>query len=88
METILKTCNLTLATEGNDGAYEYLLAFSSDSLIVLDNNRECVEWIVEGNDVKGIVACADSEDNFLDAILTIKNMILSGFNPVSILNQI
>lgn len=85
MERILDVCGLTMVDEQCNDQYQFLLAFSSDSLIVLDDKRECVEWIVEGVDKNGVLASTDSEDDFLDAILVIKAIIKSGLNPLSVL---
>jgi hypothetical protein len=85
MERILDVCGLTMVDEQCNDQYEFLLAFSSDSLIVLDDKREYVEWIVEGDDKNGVLASTDSEDDFLDAILVIKAIIKSGLNPLSVL---
>ena len=86
MET--KLCTLTVVKEDSYNGYEFLLAISSDCLVVLDTKQEFVEWIVAGNDVNGVVAEADNEDEFLDAIIVIKDMIKSGINPlVALFNQ-
>lgn len=85
MQTITKTCTLTVID--NNHNYEFLLGVSTDTLIVLDNNKELVEWIVEGNDTNGVVAQADNEDEFLDSIIIIKEMIASGLNPLTWLRK-
>lgn len=74
-------------TEQDDTAYKYFLAVSSDKLLVLQkmdnyNNYELVEYIVEGKDNNGTLFSCPDEDSFLDAIIVIKNMLLSGINPL------
>lgn len=61
--------------------YDYYLALSSDSLYVIDRDLSLVESIISGTDREGIYMRADDEDNFLDAIIMFKNMILSNKDP-------
>lgn len=79
----LKPCTFT---EQDDIAYNYFLAVSSDKLLVLQrmegNDYELVEYIVEGKDNNGTLFSCPDEDSFLDAIVVIKNMLLSGLNPL------
>ena len=78
MET--KTCTLSAVLKDNH--YEYLLGVSSDCLLILDDKKHLVEWIIEGDNNDGVIASADSEDEFLDAILVIKEMISLHINPI------
>jgi hypothetical protein len=57
------------------------ISISSDSLLVIDKELNLVEWIVSGNDVNGYYFSAKNENDFLDAIIVLKNIILSGGNP-------
>lgn len=67
----------------DNSSYEYLLAISSDSLYILSPDKHrIVETIVEGKDNDGYIASTDCENDFLDAIITIKRDILSGLNPL------
>lgn len=84
MVLTLKPCTFTQA---DDTAYKYFLAVSSDKLLVLqrlDNydDYELVEYIVEGKDNNGTLFSCPDEDSFLDAIIVIKDMLLSGLNPL------
>lgn len=84
MVLTLKPCTFT---EQDDTAYKYFLAVSSDKLLVLqrlDNydDYELVEYIVEGVDNNGTLFSCPDEDSFLDAIIVIKDMLLSGINPL------
>lgn len=84
MVLTLKPCTFT---EQDDTAYKYFLAVSSDKLLVLqrlDNydDYELVEYIVEGVDNNGTLFSCPDEDSFLDAIIVIKDMLLSGLNPL------
>jgi len=84
MITLLKPCTFT---PEDDCAYKYFLAVSSDKLLVLQrmdnyNDYELVEYIVEGKCNNGTLFSCPDEDTFLDAIIVIKNMILSGLNPL------
>lgn len=65
----------------NDSFKDYIV-ISSDSLLVINKDLELVEWIIEGNSTDGIYMSADTEDDFLDAIVFFKNIILSGNNPL------
>lgn len=67
----------------DDCSYEYLLVVSSNSLYVLSPDRSrFVETIVKGEDNDGYILAADSENDFLDAIMIIKKDILSNRNPL------
>lgn len=69
--------------DDNSSFYPYLLAVSSDSLYVISPDKKMIiEIIVEGKDNNGCLCAADSEDDFLDAILLIKKDILAGLNPL------
>lgn len=65
----------------NDSFKDYI-AISCDSLLVINKDLELVEWIIEGNSTDGVYMSADTEDDFLDAIVFFKNIILSGNNPL------
>jgi hypothetical protein len=80
----LKPCTFT---KQDDVAYNYFLAVSSDKLLVLQrmdnyNDYELVECIVDGKDNNGTLFSCPDEDSFLDAIVVIKDMLLSGLNPL------
>jgi hypothetical protein len=85
MVLTLKPCTFTQA---DDTAYEYYLAVSSDKLLVLKrkndtyNDYELVEYIIEGKCNNGTLFSCPDEDTFLDAIIVIKDMILSGLDPL------
>jgi hypothetical protein len=64
----------------NDSFKDYIV-ISDDSLLIIDKDLELVEWIIEGDNTDGIYMSADCEDDFLDAILFFKNILLSGGNP-------
>lgn len=66
--------------------YEYLLALSSDSLCVISRSYELVETIITGRDDDALVCSADNEDDFLEAISSIKYCIFRGINPIQFLN--
>ena len=63
-------------------AYEYLLAVSSDSLYILSSNNRIVDTIIQGLDNIAWVFSADTKDEFLDAIIVLKQDIISGCNPL------
>lgn len=66
----------------NEG-YEYLLAVSTDTLLVISKDQqERIETIIEGVDKNGYVVLCDNEDSFLDAIIILKEDIISGNNPL------
>jgi hypothetical protein len=75
--------------QNDESAYEFYIAVSSDQLVILEKKRsdyQLVEWIVSGADNNSTVFSAPNEDVFLDAISVIKEAILSGTNPLLILN--
>jgi hypothetical protein len=82
-QLLLKPCTFTI--EDNQ-AYPYLLAVSSDKLIILEkienDDYMLVEAIVDGKDNDGTLFSCPDEDSFLDAIIVIKDMLLSGLNPL------
>lgn len=69
----------------HDGGYDQLLAFSSDTLLVIDKAKtHAIEWILIGNDDDAYVVQASDEDEFLDAIIMIKRLISSGVHPLTL----
>ena len=83
-QLLIKPCTFT---EQDDTAYKYFLAVSSDKLLVLQkmdnyNDYELVEYIIEGKCNNGTLFSCPDEDSFLDAIIVIKDMILSGLDPL------
>jgi len=88
MNNILKTITLIHPEKiVNDDNYEYYLALSSDTLVVIDKQLNFVEWIVIGNDNAGIYISANDENEFLDYIILLKKLILSGINPVELIKN-
>lgn len=85
MVTTLKPCTFSSA---DDTAYKYYLAVSSDKLLVLQrmndtyNDYELVEYIVEGKCNNGTLSSCPDEDSLLDSIIVIKDLLLSGLNPL------
>jgi hypothetical protein len=80
MEAILNKLTLASPYVEND-SFEHYIAISSDSLLIIDGDLELVEWIIEGDSTDGVYMTADTLDDFLDAIIVLKRMILSGVNP-------
>lgn len=80
MTTITEKLTLVSTYTYNDSFKDYI-SISSDSLLIIDKDLELVEWIIQGQDNKGVYMSADNEDDFLDAIIILKNIILSGDNP-------
>ena len=81
MITITNKLTLVSSHTDNDSFKDYI-AISSDSLLVIDKDLELVEWIIKGDNTDGVYMSADTEDDFLDAIVFFKNIILSGNNPL------
>ena len=76
----------TMIDFSNEG-YEYLLAVSTDTLVVISKDQqERIDTIVEGIDKNGYVLLCDNEDSFLDAISIFKEDIISGNNPLKLLD--
>jgi hypothetical protein len=73
----------TMFDEIHMDEYPFYLAFSSDTLVVLDEERFLVESILQGVDKDGILCVAENEDKFLEAITVIKEMISMGLNPIN-----
>lgn len=70
-------------------AYKYFLGFSEDGLIVIklvNGEYELVEMILSGTKSNGLVASCPDEDSFLDTIILIKGIILSGRNPLEVID--
>jgi hypothetical protein len=65
----------------SSGEFKDYLVISSDSLLIIDKELNFVEWIISGNDNNGYYFSAKDENEFLDAIIVLKNIILSGHNP-------
>jgi hypothetical protein len=80
MNTITSKLTIVSPYIENDCFKDYI-AISSDSLLIIDKDLELVEWIIEGNNTDGVYMSADCEDDFLDAIIFFKNILLSGGNP-------
>lgn len=79
-----KTKTFTKANIEADSFKDYI-SISSDSLLVINRDLELVEWIIQGHDNNGVYISADNEDEFLDAIIVLKNIILNGDNPLKYL---
>jgi len=79
------TQTLTLKGKQDIHTYNYYLGVSSDTLLVLNKEVELVEEIIRGIDDKGLLMEACDEDCFLEAITTIKQLILSGENPLKVI---
>jgi hypothetical protein len=62
--------------------YHMVLAVSSDSLVIMTRKKELVEIVILGNDPIAYLCEASTEDDFLDSLMTIKNMLLVGINPL------
>jgi hypothetical protein len=74
---------LKVITAEDNTHYEYMLAVSSDTLYVISPDKtRLVEIINDGTDINGYLLSAESEDEFLDTILRIKQDICSGYNPL------
>lgn len=59
--------------------YQYYLAISSDTLIVVDKvSRDLLEVIVQGSDNEAYLCSFGSEDEFLEAISYIKYVFKVG----------
>ena len=80
METILKSLTRVSPYVEKD-SFEHYIAISSDSLLIINRDLELVEWIIEGDSTDGVYMQVDTLDEFLDAIILLKRMILSGVNP-------
>jgi hypothetical protein len=80
MNTITQKLSLVYPYVENDSFKDYIV-ISSDSLLIINRELELVEWIVEGEDKDGTYMSAETEDDFLDAIIFFKSILLSGDNP-------
>lgn len=68
------------------GAYEMLLAFSSDTIHVVDEEITLVESVRQGTDKNGYLCQCSDENDFLETLLLITNMIDKKENPVKYFN--
>lgn len=80
MNSITQKLTKLIPYTENDSFKDYIV-ISSDNLLIINKELELVEWIIEGNDTDGIYMSAENEDDFLDAIIFFKNILLSGHNP-------
>jgi hypothetical protein len=80
MNAITQKLTKVFPNTKNDSFKDYIV-ISSDNLLIINKELELVEWIIEGNDTDGIYMSAENEDDFLDAIIFFKNILLSGDNP-------
>lgn len=80
MNTITSKLTIVSPYIENDSFKDYIV-ISSDSLLIIDKELELVEWIIEGDNTDGLYISADCEDDFLDAIIFFKDILLSGGNP-------
>lgn len=81
MKTLIERLTKVSPYIENDSFKDYI-AISCDSLLVIDKDLELVEWIIDGNSTDGLYLSCDNEDDFLDAIIFFKKIILSGDNPL------
>ena len=80
MTTLTDKLTLVSTYTDNDSFKDYI-CISSDSLLIIDKELDLVEWIIQGHDTKGVYMSAETEDDFLDAIIFFKDILLSGGNP-------
>ena len=76
-----KLKSLVLPLEQTD-SYSLYIAISSDTLLIIDKQLNLVESIIHGDDVDGVYVSCDNQNDFLDAIILLKKIILSGNNPL------
>jgi hypothetical protein len=81
MTTLTDKLTLVSTYTDNDSFKDYI-CISSDSLLIIDKELELVEWIIQGHDNNGVYMSAENENDFLDAIIVLKNIILLGDNPL------
>lgn len=86
MNTLIDKLTLVSTYTDNDSFKDYI-CISSDSLLIIDKELELVEWIIQGQDNNGVYMSTENEDDFLDAIIFIKNIILSGCNPLDLCKE-
>ena len=86
MTTLTDKLTLVSTYTDNDSFKDYL-CISSDSLLIIDKELDLVEWIIQGHDNNGVYMSAETEDDFLDAIIVLKNVILSGCNPLDLCKE-
>lgn len=82
----MHTITLTLVKPKDRITDGYFFAVSSDTLIVTNNTgTKALELIIDGKDNNGYLCVCEDLDDFLDSINVIKEMIMSGDNPLSYL---
>jgi hypothetical protein len=67
-------------------SYEYFLAISTDTLVIIDRDGKVVKEVIKGNDDMGYLCMATNVDEFLDALMILKQTILEGCDPTELLN--
>ena len=82
MNTTLSKLTKVRPNTQYDSFKDYIV-ISSDTLLIIDEDLELVEWIIEGDDTDGIYLSSDNSNDFLDAIIVLKEIILSGNNPIT-----
>lgn len=63
-----------------EDSYEFYLAVSTDTLLVLDNKKEFVEVVIYGNDNDGNLLGFNCQDDLLDAIVIFKEYYKRGYS--------
>jgi hypothetical protein len=87
MNNTVSTSTLSVSLcDSTDRSYDYYLAISSDTLVVVNKQIEQVECIIKGTDQQGLLSSCPDEDSFLEALHMVKHTILSGLNPIVVFN--
>tara|TARA_R110000868_G_C10523500_1_gene733309 strand:- start:57 stop:323 length:267 start_codon:yes stop_codon:yes gene_type:complete len=82
---VLKTQTKTSVLKNTDD-YKHLLGVCSDGLYIFNKEQtEIIDVIVDGSSKDCTVCSAPNLDSFLDAISTIKKVLLDGLNPLEVI---
>lgn len=70
--------------DSSNDTYPYLLAVSTNSLLIVNEKREFVEWVIKGVDKDAYLLSAPDEDTFLESLSLLKECIQSGQDPFDV----
>lgn len=75
------TDTATISQIEDIGCYEFRLAVTNDSLVVINSKKETIEKIICRTDHMSVIVSCPNEDTFLDTLEMFKNIIKSGQSP-------
>ena len=81
--TVLSRVKEEVAETELENCYEYLLAVSTDTLVVINSKIEIEKVIIQGNDNDAYLCGCRDINHFLDALASLEELINNRINPIN-----